>query len=612
MARTTKAAAGVTVTFPRTGNPWIDAGVVGLHRVLLRKASYLVAVPDADRDDVPGSEAFPDVIADLAADGLTVAGPKAAVQACLERAYDVLIGCYYSVSSERQRTDTKGYNFFLDSGTEEFRTFPKKRAAGAALLMFDKAARPQGDQEKWAADPATGKKAVGRLPAQYADLQPKLDALLAETGIKPGPPAGLLVGGENAVRPKVKIAVGDKCKDEPDFLSGEPAAGPQAAKQTAFPLFGGSRAFQSGTTADPRLGWRTDFAGKFTPAVCFHYTQGEDIFLFLPSAADLTRTAAVADRLAGLTLGTDPNFYRNFELKLGGYFSGRVELTVAFLHRVFAELSRTRRAESSEVEFDDPDEEDGDDGPVPIEAEAVGEAVGRGGAVNFTVVAARKSGNVWAGREFAEFSDTLYLARLFGLMTEPHPDRPGRMRCEPRRLMRCLVDHAAAKNKSLLRDAVCGRVLRKQPVLDLLERHAHRVFGEWSPGQPRHLGPLLDFASLYQPALHEGDPVTKQTYDEMVKQAQRLGRDIATGVANAGRGASGESAGRSKGVFFRLRRTRKKEDFLTELGRLQSRYKIDVPDFVLDPAIFNSDSFAEYRGFCTIAALNKFQYLAGK
>ena len=613
----TSAEKPVTVVFPRTGNAWIDAGTVGLHRILHRLPSYLEPIPAEMKAEAPGSTAFPDVAAELRPDGLEVTGPQDEVQRCLERAYDCLISCHYSVSSKRQEEATKTHNFYLDPETEQFKPFPKKRAAGAALLMFDKAARPVGDQENWGVDPATGKKSVGRLPERYAHLQPKLDTLLSATGMKAGPPAGLLVGGENAVRPKVKIAVGGRCKDEPDFLTGEPAAGPQPAKQTAFPLFGGSRAFTSGADTDPRLGWRTDFVGKFAPVVCFHYVQGDDLFLFLPTSADLTRTADLADRLNRITAERDPNHYRNFELRLGGYFGGRAELTLAFLHRAFVELSRESRGgevDMSLPETDDADRDEAEDDD-PIHPAAVAAAVGTGAAVNFTVVAARKSGNVWAGREFAEFSDTLYVARLLGRMTTV-VDKLGRASqraCDPKRLMQCLVDHSSEKHRTVLRDAVCGRILRKQPVLDLLERHAYRLFGDWLPGAPLHLRPLLDFAVLYQPALHESDPIMKAAYDEMVKQAQWLGRNIADGVAGAGKDTDrNESPGRSKGAFFRLRRVRKPADFLAELGRLQMRYQIDVPAKALDADVFNPDTFAEYRGFCAIAALSRFQYLAGK
>jgi hypothetical protein len=61
-----------------------------------------------------------------------------------------------------------------------------------------------------------------------------------------------------------------------------------------------------------------------------------------------------------------------------------------------------------------------------------------------------------------------------------------------------------------------------------------------------------------------------------------------------------------------LRKTRTIADFVNELARLQFRYKIDVPKEVLDGDTFCPDLFEEFRGFCVVAALNRFQYLTRK
>jgi hypothetical protein len=499
------------------------------------------------------------------------------------------------------------YNFYLDPESEEFITFPKRRAAGAALLMFDKAARPAGGQEKWANDPATGKKTVGRLATKYAHLQSKLNALLESRGMKPGPPAGLLVGAGNEVRPKVKIRVGSKVGNESDFISGSPRAGLTLGKQTAFPLFGGSRSFFTQTDTEARIGWEIDFAGKFTPAVSFFYQQGDDMFIFFPESPDLRRVADMTTVLNRITAERDENFYRNFNLLLGGYFGGRSEVTLGFLHRIFVELTWRRRAESKDDHI--PDEELFEDTVATVQAEAVYDAVARDAPVNLAVVAARKKGNVWLGRDYFSFTESLYLARLLDRMTDQDDRRGGQARCDVKRLMHALIDFDSDKNKTLLRDQICDLVLRKQSVLQFLERHAYQRFSGWNPGDPLMIGPLLDFANIYEPELREVE-MEKHLYVEMVNRAQWLGRNIAEGVVKAASGTErNESAGRSKGVFFRLRRVRTKDDFLNELSRLQMRYALDIPAKALDADCFNEESFPEYRGFCVIAALRRFQYL---
>ena len=247
MARTkTKEPVAISLTFPRTGNPWIDAGIVGLYRILRGQPSFVLAAPGSD-SVLPGSSEFPHVTAELQNSGMILEGPSQEVQACLEKAYDRLVSCYYDISSQKQREEIRSYNFYFDSAGECFHKFPKKRPAGAALLLFDKALRPAGDQEKWGTDPKTGKATAGRMPDRLAHLQAKLDLFLADNNLKPGPPAGLLIDDENRVRPVLEFKVGAKHGPTPCFLTGKVMSGSAEAKNTAFPLLGGSRSFVNDT-----------------------------------------------------------------------------------------------------------------------------------------------------------------------------------------------------------------------------------------------------------------------------------------------------------------------------------------------------------------------------
>ena len=246
MAKTKpEAEAIVALAFPRTGNSWMDAGTVGLYRVLTGCPSYLEATP-GESLELPKTFPFSGVTATLEAERLIVGGPAAQVQACLEKAYDRLIACYYDVSNQKQRGDRKNYNFYFDSFTKGYVLFPKKKSAGAALLLFDKAARPAGKQSKWGPDATTGKPTPGRLPESMATLQETFDQFLAEHQIKPGPPAGLLIDAANEVRPKMVFNVSSKPSNKLCFLTGKRQAGLGEAKSTAFPLFGGSRSFVNG------------------------------------------------------------------------------------------------------------------------------------------------------------------------------------------------------------------------------------------------------------------------------------------------------------------------------------------------------------------------------
>ena len=245
MAKTRKNPAGpVRVEFSRTGNAWVDAGIVGLYRVLEDHPPYVDRTEDAG-----DTSALEDVEVELSADHLTITGAENRVQEALEQAYDRLVSTYFNVSSKKQKEDLSSWNFYLDTSKGdtggEFVKFPKKKAAGAASLLFDKAARPTGTQVPWGTG-ADGKKEAGRLPASHAHLQAKLDAFLAAESLKPGPPAGLLIDGPNQVRPKVEIRVGAAVGKAVCFLVGDTASAGVEAKETAFPLLGGSRSFVNG------------------------------------------------------------------------------------------------------------------------------------------------------------------------------------------------------------------------------------------------------------------------------------------------------------------------------------------------------------------------------
>lgn len=646
----TETTATVRVEFLRTGNPWIDAGTVGLYRVLNGKATCVD--PTADYFDGSAQTEYPDVdVAELCSDRLTVTGPADQVQACLEAAYDRLIATYFNISSKKQREEKGSYNFYFDSATQEFVTFPKKKAAGAALLLFDKAARPAREQLKWGTAPDAKGKLVptaGRMPEKLSQLQGELDRFIVENAVKPGPPAGLLIDGPNQVCPKVEIRVSDHLSNAKAncFMTGSPSATFVEAKETAFPLLGGSRSFINGVADWPRMGWKTDFVGKFVPAVSFFYLQGDDIHVFFPESTNLQRIDALADMLAGM-IQLEPNLFRNFELllsppKLRPFFRHRSEVALGFLYSVFVKLSEHQSrpidtkhdfplADNRLVSFDDEPvatEEVEEAEELPISVDAVFGALRREGSTSFSVVSAAKKGNVWMARDFTTFRDIDRLARLFARMQTRIGTEGGRGRyeCDPKKLMTSLIDfEAKAESRTLLRERVSEAILQGEGVLSLLERHAFHINTHADPGQARSVAPLLEFAQLYEQELRRGTEM-EEKYTQMVKTATWLGDSIGKALAHAVLGGSDdqaeegqsrenpqkESAVRAKGGLFRLRKTRTVADFVNELARLQFRYKIDVPKDVFEGDVFCPELFEEFRGFCVVSALNRFQYLTRK
>ena len=156
MKKAAKSAASknIELNFKRTGIPWIDAGTAGLFRVVTGKTSYLV--DSLQKDQLMAASVGVTVEFSEAGD-LRLVGGKDQLQQLLQLAYEDLTDCYFNVSSEKQRADHKAYNFYFVTDEERFQVFPKSRAAGPALLLFDKASRPTGTQKKWGKDPESGK-----------------------------------------------------------------------------------------------------------------------------------------------------------------------------------------------------------------------------------------------------------------------------------------------------------------------------------------------------------------------------------------------------------------------------------------------------------------------
>ena len=222
---------------------------------------------------------------------------------------------------------------------------------------------------------------------------------------------------------------------------------------------------------------------------------------------------------------------------------------------------------------------------------------------------------------FTTFDDIDRLARLFEAMQAVRKIKGHRrVVCHPRKFFLALVDfEAKSESRTLLRDKVCEAIFRRESMLALLERHAFHVNAHSDPSKSRPVGPLLDFARLYEVDLRKGTPMEAQ-FESMVGTATWLGSIIGDALAIAVKGRAGseppddkpvakESYGKAKGSLHRLRKTRSVADFVNELARLQLRYRIGVPKDFLDGKTFTPDLFEEFRGFCVVAALNRFQYL---
>lgn len=548
----------VEISFPKLNHFWLDSGLLGL--VMLR-----------------GIES--DVEKMVSDTGLTLKGTEDAIQNALEKAYELLIDRYYNLSTKKQQDDTTSYNFYYDSKSDKFVPFPKKKSVGIAKLIFNKAPRQTGSSVKWEKEekreiPINGKPTQrnrGILPPSHAYLQKRMDEFLDETGLDVTT-KGLLVDGPNKVRPNVTIVVKDTAKIKGQcYLCGKGSHSLEESGQTIFPFITGSSGLLNFNTLcrnPEKVCWKCAFLGKFVPVAGFYLSVGDNFFAFFPYSISLEKMIDVYGPLQDAKY-IDPNFFKNFQHPLGfenypdGYFQKPFEVTFAFLYTLYKKVLLHQKS----------DEDEG-----VLDWKKMCDIIISKSPLEFIFLHAESKGQTSMGKMVWVFRDSVYFFRLIKELEE--------VKINIKETMRLLIDFSQKnENRTLIRNRVCEKILKKQSILDLIELHMFSI-------DQSYLKPLFDFVVKYEPIIRK--EVNSMTIEEQ-EAAVVLGKRIGMVVGKEGK----------KGDLFALRKARKKSDFLSELNRLQFKCRLTVLPDVYEGK-FTDLNFVEFKQFCMIAALNSF------
>ncbi|MCL0074891.1 hypothetical protein M1N53_01885 [Thermodesulfovibrionales bacterium] len=549
----------VEITFPKLNHFWLDSGLLGL-AIMLRGVNCDIEIAESDI-------------------GLTLKGPEDAVQDALKNAYGLLVKHYYDLSTKKQKDDTTSYNFYYDSKKDKFVAFPKKKSVGIAEFIFNKAPRPTGTSVKWTKEEKREilingkmtKRNRGILPPSHVHLQKRMDEFLDENGLDVTT-SGLLVDGPNAVCPKVTIAVKATTKVKGHcYLCGENSPYLEDAGQTIFPFITGSSGllnFNSMSSKPEKVCWKCAFLGKFVTVNGFYLTQGDKLLAFFPYSVSFEKMLDVYAPLQDARYN-DPNLFKNFQHPLGfenyadGYFQKPFEVTFAFLYTLYKKVILHQK-------------NDEDEGILNWE-EMCNLFVSKA-PLEFVVLHAESKGQTSMGKMVWPFRDSVYFFRLIKELEKGSVNI--------KEVMRFLIDFTQKnENRILVRNRVCERILKKRSTLDLIESHAFSI-------DNTYFKPLFDFAIEYEPIVRKEE--SGMNIEEQ-ETAVTLGKRIGMVVGKEGK----------KGDLFRLRKARRKTDFLNELNRLQFKCKLTVPPDVYEGKLSDSN-FIEFKQFCMIAALNSF------
>lgn len=567
----------ITVTFPRLNQFWNDSGVLGLYRIICGSVHAPAPRHGVDVDNTPLDKVC-GVQKELTADGLILKGTQSALSSMLQGAHQRLVQLYYNITTKNQDEKKDTWNVFYDREKDQFERFPRRSVVGIAKLFYkeNQVIRPLGKSLKWGIG-SDGKRRPGALPDELASLQSRYDDYLKTEKLKPGPPAGLLVDGPNAVqipiKPKPKFHEGSstiRC-----FLCGGPADSRVPISQAIYPLTTGPAgilSFYEFGEKPTKVCWKCSYIAKFVPVNAFFMRTGKklrNLHAFFPFAPSLTKMNKVYEPIMRAT-EVDDNWYSNFKNSLGKDFSHPAEICLAFLHTVYRKTLR-------HVE-DTPSDAD------TFLRELYG-LVQEEAPVSFAVMSATSKGNTMMVTDTWFFDDVAYLFRLF--------DRVERDGVDLARVAKALVDHdAKTENRTLDRARIFRSILARQPIVSDVSAFVSRK-GDAGYG-------LNAFTQLYERVRHKEEPM----HAEMVDTAASLGKQI--GLALAGKVRSkDEHEGRAKGSLFRLRKARTLAEFVNEIPRLQHRYGLSVKKEIYEGAL-TPGNFEEFRGFCLIAAFNAF------
>ncbi|WOX55738.1 MULTISPECIES: hypothetical protein [unclassified Methanoculleus] len=543
------------IHFPKTHHFWMDAGLIGFYEL-------------AEQEH---PEQW-DVSIYLNDTGVTLKGAEDNLQALLEHVYKVLLDRYYNTSSEQQRADNAG--FYYDTAQDTFVRFPKVKTRGIAAFIFDKAPRPTKDAVRYA-----GK---GILPPEYADLQERFDAFLQENNLKVGEVKNLLIDGPNAHQPQVlvlqKKILSPKKKATSEgscFICGHEAHALTDIGSTVFPLITGKDGILSfnSTCGNPtKVCWKCDYIGKFVPISGFYATSDGTCHMYFPYSPSLVKMHEVFRPLEAIK-APDPNYFRNFNQDLGGYFQKPYEMFLSFLYSVY------RRALSSK----DPAEQ-GDEDPG-FNFTKFYQITTACAPLEYVVMYTEPLGKTQMAKMVWPFKRSVYIFRLL--------DRLERQGLQIREVMRELVDFEQDKNKykTLMRNRVCERILNQQSIVDLVDQHVFHV----NKSKMQYIKSLHDFTIAYEKILNQE---RRPMHQKLIDAAVSLGKTIGMSVAPSGK--------KGKGDLFRLRKARKVEDFLNEVNRIQIKYGALVTSDLYNKGEAFGENFAEFKQFCMIAALNTF------
>lgn len=545
----------INLEFQKYNHFWLDSGLLGFYIIaeLLQKEQNTVALT-IDRSKI------------------VLHGDENDVASFLHRCMQKVLKEYYNTSTEKQKQERTG--IYYDSTQQKFIRFPKVKTQGIASIIFPKAPRPLKDQAKL--DKKTGE----ITDVKYNYLTSKLKAFLEQENLKIDA-ANLLIDGPNAIQPKYEIDLDLKDQSDNCFICGSNQNKLAELKGTAFPLITGEsgiKSFFSFADKAEKICWKCDYLSRFVPVNgFFKKLENEGLMTFFPYSNNLEKIYKEFIKLE-VTKKPDEYYAQNFQEFLGGYFQKGFESSFSFFYTLYRKVLN--------VQIDDESDN--------LDADLLGNefdknlnALMEDDFFDFHFLEVTKLGDSYIGKTNWLYNDTIY---LFRVLKEIEIKRNIRIK----KVMNQMIDFENTKiqNKTLLRNKICERILKKKKIIDLIEPFIFTV----NKSKRTYFRDVFNFTLAYENLIGGDQKMDNQAREVAVKLGQQIGGTAASDPKNTRRG---------KGDLFKLRKSRTIPDFLEEINRLQFRYNINITKNIYE-GVITKENFKEFKQYVMIAALNTY------
>lgn len=539
---------------------WIDAGLVGL---------FNIAEPIAKNFNVDIK---------IESDGLSFQySNKENLHSLLEECYSKLVDTYWNVSSRKQIENPDLIKY--DKIKDEFSLIPKRDPTPIPKLFVK--------GSSWRADYLEFDKLDSGLHEKTWDFLNRSEKKLW------GDKKNRLLFSSPVCHADLKIFPEEKTNKSVCSICGKETSNCSEVSQPNYLLFASTNAaksFNSQIKNPDKICWECEFLSKFAVETASYKkifnSKDYNLFIMQVVSTNMKKLIDLQNKLGSKSILRrldEDYFYSNIGIdktSLLHYSRLPYEFLWAFYNDFFLLMKEEseKNHQTNECFLNDLFEISLDTSPTQIFLLSIS-----GKGLTFII------------NDLISYNDTTYIFRLLFALNE--------IRIDFSEFFYDLYDKDNKGNESHWRNKFFHRILTKKSVLRELETFTfHKSKGG---NHSINVNQILNFVKNYEPLVKE-----ESMKQDQVDVAVNLGKQIVDGaklkIVDKDQGKNNDLK-KIKGNLFTLRKTRTVADFLNQINTFQLRYDILISNSILE-GILEECCFEDFRAYCMLGALNKFNY----